>query len=139
MSTLLIRSFIFLLGVLVLAAGLNKFSTYCFYRLRGVAVYGVVDHPSSGRGLGGRPVVQYADRSGTLHEFKSVAKTHWFYRPEAGEKIKIYYDNKQPHKAIVDNWFFYLFLPLLLIVVGLYFCIYALWIHREPGSARRKH
>ena len=131
MGKLFIQSFIFLIGIMVLASGASKLYKYCSSRFLGESAYGIVDRPSAGRGLGGRPLIQYEDSSGVMHEFKSVAKTHWFYRPKAGEKIKIFIKKSEPQHAIVDSWIFYLFFPILFLVVGSYCCLYAIFFHRE--------
>lgn len=130
-GSLFLRGFIFLLGLIVLMAAVNKLYTYCNYRFRGVMVYGVIEHPSSGRDIGGRPLIQYKDASGSMHEFKSKAKTHWFYKPQKGEKIKIFFYENEPQRAIVDNFFYYVFLPLIFFVVGTYCCLKS--IHGYPN------
>lgn len=134
MGKLFIQSFIFLLGFMVFAAGGSKIYTYAHYRFRGEATLGEVEHPASSRGLGGRPLIQYEDSSGLLHEFKSVAKTHWFFRPATGEKIKIYYDRDDPRNAIVDSLFFYVVLPVLFICIGGFCCVYAMFFHQEKSD-----
>lgn len=134
MGKLFIQSFIFIIGFMVLAAGASNLYKYFNYRFWGETTYGFVDHPSSGRGLGGRPLIHYKDSSGAKHEFKSVAKTHWFHRPKTGEKIKIYIKKSEPQRAIVDSLFFYLFFPTLCVIVGSYCCIYAILFHKEQGG-----
>jgi hypothetical protein len=131
MAKLIIQIFIFLLGFMVFAAGAAKIYTYTTYRFWGEATLGEVEHPASSRGIGGRPLIQYADSSGLLHEFKSVAKTHWFFKPETGEKIKIYFDKDEPQNAIVDSLFFYVVLPLFFISIGCFCCVYAIFFHQE--------
>ena len=62
---IVLRIFIFLFGLLMALASLNKLYTYFNYRYLGSSVYGIVeDNPSSGRGLGGNPLVQYTDKVG---------------------------------------------------------------------------
>ena len=121
------RIFILLLGLMVVLPALNKLYTYCTYRYLGSMAYGIIDHPSSGRDIGGRPLIQYKDSSGSVHEFKSRAKTHWLYTPQKGEKVKVFMHRSGPHKVIVDNLFHYVFLPLILLVAGLYCCLYAIF------------
>ena len=69
--------------------------------------------------MGGRPFVEYKDMQGTSYERKSKAKTHWFFAPKVGEKIKVFYDERDPTEAIVDNTFHYILLPLFLIISGI--------------------
>ena len=135
MGKLFIQSFIFILGFMVCAAGVSKIYTYGSYRIWGEATLGEIEHPASSRGLGGRPVIQYKDSSGFVHEFKSVAKTHWFFRPETGEKINIYFNKDEPQKAIVDSLFFYVALPILFICTGGFCCVYAIFLHKEKNDA----
>ena len=116
---------------MVFAAGASKIHTYGSYRFWGETTFGKVEHPASSRGLGGRPLIQYEDNSGLVHEFKSVAKTHWFFRPETGEKIKIYFDKDEPQNAIVDSLFFYVVLPMIFICMGGFCCVYAIFFHKE--------
>ncbi|MBT8346752.1 MAG: DUF3592 domain-containing protein [Desulfofustis sp.] len=134
MSKLFIQLFILSLGVMVFAAGASKIYTYGNYRVWGESTYGVVERPASGRGLGGRPLVRYEDNSGLVHEFKSVAKTHWLFRPVTGDKIKIYFSKDEPQNAIIDSLFFYLFLPILFISVGGFCCIYAIFFHQKKSG-----
>lgn len=123
-GTIFLRIFIFFLGLMMLFAALNKLYTYCDYRCRGSMAWGIVDHPSSGRDVGGRPLIQYKDAAGELHEFKSRAKTHWFRTPQKGERIKIYFLSNEPKNAIADSPIYYIFLPLIFLVSGGYCCLY---------------
>lgn len=125
-----LRVFVFLLGLIMTLAAFNKLYTYCSFRYFGTVAYGIIEHPSASRDLGGRPLIQYLDESGNTHEFKSRAKTHWFKTPERGEKIKVFIHGKEPHKAIVDSLFYYVFLPLIFLACGCYCCGYAIF-HRK--------
>ncbi len=116
--------------VLLIPAG-YKLLTYCSFRFLGNHTEGIVIHSSSGRDMGGRPFLQYEDGGGSLHEFKSRAKTHWFKRPVLGEKIEVFIDKNDPGTAIVNNLFYYVYLPLLLIVVGGWCFLLGIWFHRE--------
>lgn len=123
-GTIFTRIFIFFLGLLLVLSAANKIYTYCDFRFFGGMVYGIIDHPSSSRDIGGRPLIQYTDPEGGVHEFKSRAKTHWFHTPRKGEKIKVFIHGKDPQRAIVDNWFYYIFLPLVFLGAGSYCCLY---------------
>lgn len=125
-GTSLLRIFIFLLGLMLLLPALNKLYSYYNYRYLGYMVYGTVDHPSSGRDIGGRPWIQYLDKAGNVHEFKSKAKTHWFYAPKRGEKMKVFIHRRDTQKAIVDSLFYYVVLPLILLTAGGYCCLWAI-------------
>lgn len=135
-DTLFIRFFILALGLILLLPAVNKLYTYGAYRYHGSVVYGMVDHPSSGRDLGGRPLIRYEDKSGNRHEFKSRAKTHWFHRPAKGERIKIFTHWNKPEQAIVDSLFYYVLLPLIFLVAGCYCCLYAVFERKIllPGN-----
>jgi hypothetical protein len=98
-------------------------------------VNGVIIDSSRGRGIGGRPFVEYKDLLGNSYERKSKAKTHWFFSPKVGEKIKVFYKKRNPNVAIVDSAFYYIFLPILFIVFGgcFIFCLF-----RDILSERRR-
>ena len=125
-GTISLRIFIFLLGLIMALPAVNLLYTYYKYRCQGEVTYGIVDHPSSDRGLGGRPLIQYKDFLGEVHEFKSKAKTHWFYTPKKGEKIKVFFDKNEPQRAIVDSLCYYFFLPLIFLTAGCCFFMYAI-------------
>lgn len=129
MGQISLRIFVFLLGLILVLPALNKLYTYCTYRYLGSVTYGIIDHPSSGRDIGGRPLIQYRDKAGSVLEFKSKAKTHWFYAPKKGEKIKVFIDKNDTQKVIVNSLFYYVFLPLILLVTGSCFCMYAIFPH----------
>jgi hypothetical protein len=131
MGTVFLRIFIFLLGLIMAVPAVNILYTYYNYRCQGEVTYGIVDHPSSGRGLGGRPLIQYEDSFGKVHEFKSKAKTHWFRTPKKGERIKVFFDKNEPQKAIADSLIYYLLLPLIFFATGCYCCIYVVFLHKE--------
>ncbi|WP_136806520.1 hypothetical protein [Desulfosediminicola flagellatus] len=133
-GTLFVRVFMFILGLIVALPALNTLSKYSNYRFLGSMTYGVIDHPSSGRDFGGRPLIQYVDMAGSTHEFKSRAKAHIFQTPKKGEKIKIFIHKSDPQKAIVDNLFYYVVLPLIFLAVGCYCCLSALF-----GRKGRSH
>ena len=75
--------------------------------------------------MGGRPFVEYKDMQGTSYERKSKAKTHWFFAPKVGEKIRVFYDKRDPNIAIVDNTFYYIVLPLCFIIAGSFTILYS--------------
>lgn len=114
-GTILSRTLMFFIGLVVAVPALNTLHTYFSYRLHGKLAYGIIDHPSASRDIGGRPLVEYTDSSGTRHEFKTRAKTHWFVNPQKGEEVRIYISGDDPGQAIADNLFHYVFLPLLLL------------------------
>jgi hypothetical protein len=87
-------------------------------------VVGFIIDSSRGRDLGGRPFIEYKDQQGKLYQKKSIAKTHWFFSPKVGEKMKVFYDERDPNIAIVDSKFHYIFLPLCFIAVGVCFLFY---------------
>ena len=134
MGKLFIKAFVFVLGFMVFAAGVSKLYTYGSYRFLGETTLGEIAHPASSRGLGGRPLIQYEDSSGLVYEFKSVAKTHWFFKPQTGEKLTVFFDGDEPNKAIVDSKFYYVVLPILFICVGGFCCVYAIFFHKERSD-----
>ena len=125
---LLTRAFLLALGLLFLLPATYKLYSYGLFRCRAVSVDGVVVDASRGRDIGGRPLVAYKDRQGHTYEKKSNAKTHWLFAPRVGEKMTVFYDKDDPHTAIVDNAFHYIFLPLGFILAGAYFLRYVLRI-----------
>ena len=119
---------------MVFVAGASKLYTFGSFRFWGETTLGEIVHPASSRGLGGRPLIQFEDSSGLVHEFKSVAKTHWFFKPQTGEKITVYFDKDEPQKAIVDSRFYYVVLPILFICVGGFCSVYAILFHQEKSD-----
>ena len=115
------KGFMLFLGLLFLLPPAFKFYAYCGFRFQAVSVDGVVTEGSRGRGLGGRPFVKYEDQQGNTYEIKSEAKTHWLVAPRIGEKLRVFYDQRDPRKAIVNSNFYYIILPLCLIATGLAF------------------
>ena len=122
------------LGLLFLLPSASKLFTYCAFRYHAISVDGIIIASSRGRDLGSRPFVGYKDLLGNLYERKSKAKTHWFFAPKVGEKVKVLYDKHDPNVAIVDSAFYYIFLPLCFIVIGacFIFCLF-----RDSMSERR--
>ena len=114
------KLFILVLGLLFLLPPAFKLCNYSVFRLHAISVDGIITDASRGRDMGGRPIVEYKDLHGKSYEKKSKVKTHWFYKPKVGEKVKILYDEHDPNIAIVDNTFHYIILPMFFIAVG--FC-----------------
>lgn len=125
-SSIFVRFFIFILGLIMVLPALNTLYTYCSYRYMGNTTIGVIDHPSSGRDLGGRPLIKYTDVPGNVHVFKRRAKTHLFQTPQKGEKIQLFIHKSDPQKAIVNNLLYYILLPLIFLAGGCYCCLYAI-------------
>jgi hypothetical protein len=124
------------IGLLMLVPSAHKLHVYCSLRFFGTHADGTVVHSSSGRALGGRPLLQYRDEQGTIYEFKSRAKTHWFKRPVVGETIEIFFDKEAPNKAIVNNFTYNVFFPLLFGVAGCYCCLKSIWFHSSKSKKK---
>ena len=122
------------LGLLFLLPSAYKLYTYCTFRFHAISVDGIITDASRGRDLGGRPFVTYQDLQGNSHGIKSKAKTHWFFAPKVGEKIKVIYDKRNPDVAIVDSTIHYIVLPLFFITTGVSFLFCLL---RDSLSERR--
>jgi Protein of unknown function (DUF3592) len=105
-------------GLMLLVPCAYKLTAYVVFRNQAVAVNGRVDKPSRGMEMGSRPFVEYKDLTGTVHYIKSKAKTHWLYAPVKGEKMRVFYREKDPGTAMVDSVFYYVFLPLGFMAVG---------------------
>jgi len=112
------------LGFLFLIPSAYKLYTYGVFRYHAIFVDGIIVDASRGRDLGGRPFVKYRDLLGKSYESKSKVKTHWFFAPQVGEKIKVFYDNRDPNQAIIDSTFHYVLLPLGFISAGVVFLFY---------------
>ena len=106
------------LGLLFLLPPAYKLYNYCVFRAHAISVDGIITDALRGGDMGGRPFVEYKDLQGKSYERKSKAKTHWFFAPKVGEKITVFYDESDPTKAIVDNTFHYIVLPLCFILAG---------------------
>ena len=121
-GSILTRLFCLGIGLVCLLPSAYKLAAYGMFRYRAVAVRGVIEHPSAGRDLGGRPLIAYTDHQGLTHEFKSRAKTHWFTAPRKGERIKVFYLAHDPQSAVVGSLFHHILFPLMLSGVGGYCC-----------------
>lgn len=126
---ILSRLFLLFIGLIVLIPAVHKLHVYYSLYIFGTRTSGTVSHPFSGRDWGGRPLVQYEDGDGNIHEFKSRAKTHWFKQPVKGESIELFFDKEDPRKAIVNNFFYYVFLPILFVLAGGCCCLKSIWFH----------
>lgn len=124
-GNLFTRLIVLSLGLLFLLSSGYKLCTYCAFRYHAISVDGIIVDPSRGRDIGGRPFVEYKDSLGNLYGRKSRAKTHWFFAPKIGEKVKVHYDKSDPNVAIVDSTLHYIFFPLIFIAMGagLLFCL----------------
>jgi len=125
-------------GLMMLVPAINKLHIYSSLILFGNHADGIVVYSSSGRDWGGRPLLQYRDEQNIIHEFKSRAKTHWFKKPIKGEIVEIFFDKKTPDKAIVNNFYYYVFLPLLFAAVGCYCCFKSIWFHTSKWRGEEK-
>ena len=114
------------LGLLFLLPPAYKLVTYAVFRFHAITVEGTIADGSRGRDLGGRPFVEYTDQQGNAYEIKSKAKTHWLFAPKVGEKLKVFYDERDPGKAIVNSNIHYIFIPLCFIAAGLGFLFHTL-------------
>lgn len=117
------------LGLLLLLPAAVKLTTYGQFRYRAVAAEGRVVGPLRGRGLGGRPFVEYRDRQGNVYERKSRAKTHWFFAPQSGEILTVFYDPRDPAVAMVNSNAHYIFFPLCFMSAGAG-CLYCVFRNR---------
>lgn len=124
-SRVFVRLIILFIGLIIIVPAANTLFTYGKYRYLGIEAWGIIDHPSSSRDFGGRPLIQYRDGDQKLHEFKSKAKTHWFKTPKKGERINIFIHRDEPGRAIVNNLFHYVLLPLVFLFAGGYCCLYS--------------
>jgi hypothetical protein len=117
-GTITAKLIILSLGLLFLLPSAYKLYTYCTFRYRAISVDGIITDALRGRDLGGRPFVAYEDLLGNSYERKSKAKTHWFFAPKTGEKIRVFYDKRDPAVAIVDSTIHYIIIPLFFIATG---------------------
>ena len=133
----LTRILILVLGLIMFIPAAHQLYRYCQLQFFGIHTTGTVTHSSSGRDWGGRPLIQYVDQDGSLHEFKSKAKTHWFTRPVKGEKIEVLFDRTDSSEVIVNNIFYYVIVSLAFIAAGCYCCLRSIWIsHPEVEETK---
>ena len=118
LGNLMTRLLMLFFGLILLVPCAYKLYAYCVFRSQAIAVYGIVDKPARGMELGSRPFVEYKDLQGNVYSKKSRAKTHWVYAPEKGEKICVFYLEKDPKTAMVDSLFHYVILPLGFMALG---------------------
>ncbi|WP_163339088.1 hypothetical protein [Desulfopila sp. IMCC35008] len=131
MNSTILRVFHLLVGVMMVITGCSKLYYYVDFRLMGVEIFGVIEHPATTTVLGGRPLIRYEDALGKIHEFRSKAKTHWFTKPQKGEALSIIYKKAESQRAIVNNLLYYVIWPMGFIVVGCFFLFQA--IHLKNG------
>jgi hypothetical protein len=106
-------------GLFLLVPFSYKLYQYGAFRHDAISAVGVITLPARGMGMGGRPFVEYRDATGTVHELKSIAKTHWFFAPEKGETLRVLFQKDNPDTAIVDSVFHYILLPLFCSALGI--------------------
>ena len=117
-GNLMTQALMLAFGLMLLLPCSYKLYTYGIFRGQATAVNGIIDKPARGMEMGSRPFVEYRDHQGNVYYLKSKAKTHWFYAPVKGEKIKVFYLQKDPKTAMVDSLFYYVFLPLGFMAIG---------------------
>ena len=117
-GNLMTQALMLFFGLILLVPCTYKLTTYVIFRNQAVAVDGIIDKAARGMELGSRPFVEYKDLRGNVYYMKSKAKTHWFYAPEKGAKIKLFYMEKDPGTAMVDSLFYYVFMPLGFMAIG---------------------
>ena len=133
---LIAKFFILFLGSILLVPFGYKLYNYCDLRYHAVAVYGVVEDPLQGGALGSRPFVEYKDLKGHKYGFKTEAKTHWFFAPQKGEKIRVLFLENEPQTAIADSLFHYGLLPLFFSLIGSALCFYTI---KQAWQDFKKH
>ena len=124
------RILILVLGLIMFIPAANQLYRYCQLQFFGIHATGTVTHSSSSRDWGGRPLIQYEDQEGSLYEFKSKVKTHWFTKPVKGEKIEVLFARADSSQVIVDSIFYYVIVSLIFLVAGCYCCLRSIWIRR---------
>ena len=134
-DSFLLRVLFMSVGVMLLIAGLNKLYFYVDLRFVGTETEGIIEHPVTRTVLVGRPLIRYEDATGKTLEFRSKAKTHWFSKPQKGETLSIIYESQGKQREIVNNFLYYVFLPIGFIVVGGYFLLNALQITVIPRKS----
>lgn len=135
----ILRGFFLLVGIMLVITGCSKLYYYVDFRLMGVETSGVIEHPATATVLGGRPLIQYEDDSGTTHEFRSKAKTHWFTKPQKGESLSIVYKRNEQQSAIANNLLYYVFGPMGFMAVGFFFLLQAIHSKNEFCIFRGRH
>ncbi|RLB84670.1 MAG: hypothetical protein DRH26_18990 [Deltaproteobacteria bacterium] len=118
LGNLMTRLLMLFFGLVLLVPCAYKLYAYGIFRDQAIAVSGVIDKPARGLEMGSRPFVEYEDLQGNVYYIKSKAKTHWFYAPVKGEKIRLFYLEKDPGAATVDSLFYYVLLPMGFMAVG---------------------
>lgn len=96
-----------------------RICTYGIFKYQSNAVDGAVVKPLRGGDIGGRAILEYKDLNNNTHEIVSKYKTHWFFAPRPGERIRVLFQPQEPEVAIVDSFFHYIALPLFCVVLGI--------------------
>ena len=111
-------------GLILFVSSTYLLFTYFSFKRQAVEVSGTIEKPLWGGDLGGRPFIEYRDASGQMHGFKAKAKTHWFFAPQKGESIRVFYLEQTPGVAIVDDKIHYVVMPLFFAAIGGLICVY---------------
>lgn len=117
-GNLLVKIVTLLLGLILFLPSSYKLYTYCIFRYSSTAVYGTIEKPMQSRDIGNRPFIVFKDTQGKEHEFRSKAKTNWFFANKKGDEIKVLFLKNDPQQAIVDSVFYYIVLPISFCCMG---------------------
>lgn len=107
------------IGMLFVIPPSYKVYAYAAVYINAVPTEGIVTKAGVGNFLGSRPFVKYTDRHGKVHEFKSEINFYWLFMPQKGDPIDLLVRQDTPDAAIINSYFHYIVLPLLLLSVGL--------------------
>lgn len=127
------KLFVVLIGSILLLPSAWKLYMYYSFLSDSETVFGIIEDPLWGGDMGGRPFIEYKDLQGRIHGFRPKAKTHWFYAPQKGEKIKVFFLKNDPKTAIADSVFHHLVLPLFFGIIGGAVIVYSLRNDWNPG------
>ncbi len=117
-ANLFLRSFVFLLGLIIIVPTMYKVYHYTTLRMHCSLTYGWVSRTGQGQYLGSRPYVTFSDANGVIHEVRSNVNYYFLFAPQIGKKLRVFYRESEPESALVDNWVHYILLPVIFLCLG---------------------
>ncbi|BHH82371.1 hypothetical protein LA52FAK_06600 [Desulforhopalus sp. 52FAK] len=73
-----------------------------------------------GKFTGCKPFIEFYDSKGLLREYKSEINYHFFFCPKEGDEITVISHNQIPSRIYTLNTFHYIFIPIILVLLGLW-------------------
>ena len=112
-----------LIGCLMAIPMAYKIYDHLRFQHQSTAVFGVITDTGCVPYFGCKPFVQYVDTKNRIHTFRSRVNFYFFAPPKKGQKIAVFFLNKDHQTAIIGHHFYQLIQPFCFFSVGLFVLI----------------